>query len=253
VDPSAGHKTGFFLDQRDHRALVASLARGRRVLDGMTYTGGFAVAAAKAGAADVVGVDLDEQALEVARGNAKRNGVGNARFVHADVFDVLRTHAAGPASERPDLVVVDPPKWAKDRAGLRAALAKHADLHRLAVQAVADGGLVLMCSCSGLVALDDFLGTIRAAALDLRTELSFLHVGGAAPDHPVAASFPEGRYLVAALVSVGPRGQGPGRSERPGAEAGEEPEDAERAFSAPPRGRRDARSASSSPPRRRAE
>jgi 23S rRNA (cytosine1962-C5)-methyltransferase len=218
VDPAAGHKTGFFLDQRDHRALVATLARGRRVFDGMTYTGGFALAAAKGGAASVTAVDLDEDAIETARGNASRNGADVVRFVHADTFDALRALAAGPVEERPDLLIVDPPKWARDRAGLRTALAKHADLHRLALSAVADGGMVLACSCSGLVSQDDFLGTLRAAALDHRTELRFLHVGGAAPDHPVAASFPEGRYLVVALAALGPRGEGPGRSERPGFE-----------------------------------
>lgn len=224
VDLGGGHKTGFFLDQRDHRDLVARLARGRRVFDGMTYTGGFALAAATRGApASVVAVDLDEKALAVGRESAGRNGV-EVDFRHGDVFDALRAYVAGPADARPDLLVVDPAKWAKDRAGLRAAMGKYADLNRLALSAVAEGGLVLTCSCSGLVSTDEFVGMLRGVALDLRRELRFLHVGGAAPDHPVSSSFPEGRYLKCVLVAPGPAGEGPGRSERPGRERDDEPE-----------------------------
>jgi 23S rRNA (cytosine1962-C5)-methyltransferase len=215
VDPAGGHKTGFFLDQRDQRALLARVAKGRRVFDGTTYTGGFAIACAVGGAAEVAGLDLDEEAIAVARENARRNGV-SVRFEHGDVFDALRALAARPAGDRPDVLIVDPPKWAKDRAGLRAAMWKYADLNRLAVSAVAEGGLVLTCSCSGLVSEEDFLGMLRGVALDLRTDVRFLHVGGAAPDHPFAASFPEGRYLKAVLLAPGRPGEGPGRSEKPG-------------------------------------
>ena len=213
VDLAGGHKTGFFLDQRDQRDLIARIAKDRRVLDCMTYTGGFAVAAAhRGGAATVTAVDLDENALEVAKQTAARNGC-RVDLRHADVFDVLRGLSVAPEADRPDLLIVDPAKWAKDRQGLGAAMAKYADLNRLAFTAVAQGGLVLTCSCSGLVSSDDFVGMLRGVALDLRTELRFLSVAGAAPDHPVSSSFPEGRYLKAVLASPGPRGQGPGRSE----------------------------------------
>ena len=215
VDVAGGHKTGFFLDQRENRELIATLARGRRVFDGFTYTGGFALAAARGGAASVVGMDLDEDALVAANGNAKRNGAKGVTFRHGDVFDALRALATGPAAERPDLLIVDPAKWAKDRAGLRAAMAKYADLNRLALTAVAEGGMVLTCSCSGLVSVADFVGMLRGVALDLKTEVRFLSVTGAAPDHPFSSSFPEGRYLKAVLCSPGPAGRGPGRSERP--------------------------------------
>jgi 23S rRNA (cytosine1962-C5)-methyltransferase len=215
VDLEGGHKTGFFLDQRDHRELIARISKGRRVFDGMTYTGGFAMAAAtRGGAASVVGVDLDETAIAVGQESAKRNGC-KIDFQHADVFDVLRTLSTGPAADRPDLLIVDPAKWAKERTALGAAMAKYADLNRLALSAVADGGLVLTCSCSGLVSSDDFVGMLRGIALDLRTDLRFLHVGGAAPDHPVSASFPEGRYLKCVLIAPGKKGEGPGRSDRP--------------------------------------
>jgi 23S rRNA (cytosine1962-C5)-methyltransferase len=218
VDLAGGHKTGFFLDQRENRALIARLAKGRRVFDGMTYTGGFALAAAKGGAASVVAVDLDEEALEVAHENAKRNDARQVTFRHGDVFDALRALESGPPDARPEVLIVDPAKWAKDRAGLRAALAKYRDLNRLAISAVADGGVVLTCSCSGLVSEDDFLGVLKATALDLRRDLRFVYVGGAAPDHPVSSSFPEGRYLKAVLVAPGPRDDGPGRSKDPAEE-----------------------------------
>ncbi len=215
VDLSGGHKTGFFLDQRENRDLVARLARGRSVFDGMTYTGGFALAAARGGASAVVGMDLDEDALAVAGRNAARNGATAVRFEHGDVFDALRALAGGPEEARPDLLVVDPAKWARDRQGLRAALSKYADLNRLAVQSVKSSGFVLTCSCSGLVSEEDFLGMLRGVALDLATELRVLSVSGAAADHPVSSSFPEGRYLKAVLLSPGPKGGGPGRSEKP--------------------------------------
>ena len=99
-------------------------------------------------------------------------------------------------------------------------MSKYGDLNRLAIAAVAEGGLLLTCSCSGLVSEDAFLGILKAAALDARADLRFLHVGGAAADHPVSSSFPEGRYLKAVLLSPGRPGDGPGRSEKPGSRAG---------------------------------
>jgi 23S rRNA (cytosine1962-C5)-methyltransferase len=217
VDPAGGHKTGFFLDQRENRARVAALARGRTVFDGMTYTGGFALAAAKGGAAEVRGMDLDEEAVERATANAALNGyapgAGPVRFEHGDVFDALRAYVAGPVEQRPELLVVDPAKWARDRAGLGAALAKYRDLNRLALEAVRPGGVVVTCSCSGLVSEETFLAVLREAALDVRREVRVLHVAGAAADHPVAGAFPEGRYLKAVFLLVGGPGSGPGRSE----------------------------------------
>ena len=211
VDPCGGHKTGFFLDQRENRRLVAHLAHGRTVFDGMTYTGGFALSAARGGAASVRGMDLDEEALAAAAENARRNRL-KVRFDHGDVFDALRAYADGPEGDRPDLLVVDPAKWAKDRAGLGAAFAKYADLNRLALRAVRPGGIVATHSCSGLVSEPEFVDVIRQAALDVGREVRFLHVGGAAPDHPVSSAFPEGRYLKSVFLAVGPDGSGPQRS-----------------------------------------
>jgi 23S rRNA (cytosine1962-C5)-methyltransferase len=242
VDPSGGHKTGFFLDQRDNRRVLARIAKGRRVLDGCCYTGGFALAAARGGAASVRGIDLDEEAVARAGRNARENGLDVA-FAHQDLFDALRALAAAPAPERPEVLVLDPPKWARDRAGLGSALARYRDLNRLALRAVADEGVVMTHSCSGLVSEGEFLDLLRGAALDARREVRFLRIAGAAPDHPVGSTFPEGRYLKSVLMRVGPPRSGPGIG-APG-----EPRGAEGEFIPPRRGPRGGRSASSSPPR----
>lgn len=213
---TGGHKTGFFLDQRDHRRRVAELARGRVVFDGMTYTGGFALAAAAGGAARVRGVDLDEEAVAQARANARRNAAGGVvTFEHGDVFPALRELARRPEGERPDLLVLDPAKWARDRRGLGAALARYADLNRLGMEALRPGGLLFTHSCSGLVGEEAFLRVLREAALDTRRAARVLYLGGAAPDHPVATGFPEGRYLKSVLLQVDGPGSGPGRGDAP--------------------------------------
>jgi 23S rRNA (cytosine1962-C5)-methyltransferase len=209
VDPAGGHKTGFFLDQRDNRAFLAGLARGRDVFDGMTYTGGFALAAARGGAASVTAMDLDEEALAAGRANAKRNDLA-VDFRHGDVFDKLRAYAEQPEGERPDLLIVDPAKWAKDRSGLTAAMHRYADLNRLALRAVRPGGILVTNSCSGLVSEEQFLTLLRGVAMDTRRDARFVRIAGAGGDHPVAATFPEGRYLKSVFMTVGPRGSGPG-------------------------------------------
>ena len=203
VDLAGGHKTGFFLDQRDNRAWVASIARGRRLFDGMTYTGGFALQGAKQGAASVTGADLDEDAIAQARRNAKFNRL-DVRFEHRDVFDALRALAKAPADERPEVVVLDPPKWAKSRDGLGAAKVRYRDLNQLGIDAVAPGGIVVTHSCSGLLQEADFLDVLKNAAGAAQREVQVLRVAGAAPDHPVSLRVPEGRYLKSVALRVMP-------------------------------------------------
>jgi len=192
VDPAGGHKTGFFLDQRDHRRRTAERARGRRVLDLFCYTGGFSLAAAAGGAKAVLGVDLDEEAVAGAVANAERNGSPRqVSFKHADAFDALRDAAAGAH----DLVVLDPPKLAASREEVPAALRAYEDMNRLAFQKVAPGGLVLSCSCAGLVPEDEFLAALARAARASGRDPRVIEVGGAGPDHPFALLHPRGRYL----------------------------------------------------------
>lgn len=200
VAPGSKHKTGFFVDQRDNRRRFAGFCGGKRVLDLCCNTGGFSVyAKARGGAAEVVGVDLDEQALELAKGNANLN-TARVRFVQADIFQWLREVI--PNGEKFDAVVLDPAKLTRDREGVELALKKYCDMNRLAIQVVAPGGVFLTCSCTGLVSEADFLESVRRAAWQAGRQLQVFEVGGAGPDHPFLLSVPEGRYLKAVFCRV---------------------------------------------------
>ena len=204
IDLRRGHKTGFFLDQRDNRARMAELCRGEDLFDGFCYTGGFAVHAALAGAASVLAVDLDEDAVEVALRNKQLNALGaSVSFRHGNVFDVLR--GLRQSGRRFSRMVLDPPKLAHARGETGRALAAYKDMNRLGMQCLQPGGVLLSCSCTGLVQEGEFLEALRYAASEARAELQVMHVAGAAPDHPWTARFPEGRYLKAVFSRVVPR------------------------------------------------
>jgi 23S rRNA (cytosine1962-C5)-methyltransferase len=199
------HKTGFFLDQRDNRKALAAFCPGRSVLDLCCNTGGFAVYAKALGkAAEVTGVDLDEQALELARQNAHLNGV-QIRFVQADLFCWLRdvTGAAG-GRRQFDIVVLDPSKQTRDRESVDFAMKRYLDMNRLALQAVAPGGMFLTCSCTGLVSEEMFLETLRRAAWQAGRSVQVIRISGAGPDHPFLLHAQEGRYLKAVFCRVMP-------------------------------------------------
>jgi 23S rRNA (cytosine1962-C5)-methyltransferase len=201
VDFAEGHKTGFFADQRDNRALWGRLVAGRSVLDAHSYTGGFALHAAKGGAREVVGVDLDEDAIAVAKKNANLNQLqSKVRFVHADVFPYLRDAQRGGRTF--DAISLDPPKLARDKSEVPDALRIYQDLNKVALETLAPGGLFLTCSCSGAVSEEVFLSAVRYAATRARRELSIFRVAGAAPDHPWGLHAPEGRYLKAVFARV---------------------------------------------------
>jgi 23S rRNA (cytosine1962-C5)-methyltransferase len=186
VDFARGHKTGFFCDQRENRKAVSELGRGRDVLDLCCYTGGFAVAAAKAGARRVIGVDMDEEALETARQNSKLNRV-MVDFYHQDVFNYLKQ-----TREKFDVVVLDPPKMTSDREELPKARRSYYDMNRLAARVVRPGGVLVSCSCTGLVSEMEFVQIVQQAS---ERELRTFRITGAGPDHPVSSLYPEGRYL----------------------------------------------------------
>ncbi|HEV3258064.1 MAG TPA: class I SAM-dependent rRNA methyltransferase [Gemmataceae bacterium] len=201
VAPGSKHKTGFFLDQRDNRKTLAGFCAGRRVLDLCCNTGGFAVyAKALGGAEEVVGVDLDEEAIGLAKQNANLNQA-RVRCVQADLFPWLRDVLA--AGQRFDVVVLDPSKQTRDREALGFALKRYLDMNRLALQAVAPGGILLTCSCTGLVSEEDFLQTLRRAAWQAGRTVQVLRIAGAAADHPFLVHVPEGRYLKAVFCRVG--------------------------------------------------
>jgi 23S rRNA (cytosine1962-C5)-methyltransferase len=196
-----GQKTGFFADQRDNRDLVGRLSRDRSVLDLHTYTGGFGLYAAANGAQEVMGIDSSGPALALAVENAMLNNGRQVRFERADAREVLnRFHETG---RRFDIVVSDPPRFAQDKSGLDRALRGYRDLHLRALRVVRPGGLIAVSCCSGVVPRVDFERTLFEAAHDLNRSLQLLHRGGQAPDHPVLATCPEGRYLKFLLACVG--------------------------------------------------
>jgi 23S rRNA (cytosine1962-C5)-methyltransferase len=191
VDFTAGHKTGFFCDQRENRRRFGALAAGRSVLDLCCYTGGFSISAALGGSPDVTGVDLDEKAVAMAKRNANLNSA-KVRFTHADAFTWARTMIENGRTW--DLVAVDPPKFihgSDDPTGQ----GKYADLNKLALQLVAPGGLFVTCSCSGMLGAGDFERIVTTSAHRLHKRLQITDRTGAGPDHPTLSNYPESRYL----------------------------------------------------------
>jgi 23S rRNA (cytosine1962-C5)-methyltransferase len=200
VAPGSKHKTGFFLDQRENRKTLAGFCQGKRVLDLCCNTGGFAVYAKTLGQADeVVGVDLDEQVIALAKQNANLNQA-RVRFVQADLFAWLREVA--PAGQRFDVVVLDPSKQTRDREEVGFALKRYFDMNKLALQAVAPGGIFLTCSCTGLISEEEFLECLRRAAWQASRTVQVLRIAGAAADHPFLIHVPESRYLKALFCRV---------------------------------------------------
>ncbi|TWT19378.1 class I SAM-dependent rRNA methyltransferase [Luteimonas marina] len=199
ADPAGAHKTGFFADQRDNREWLSHRCAGKRVLDLCCNTGGFGVYAAARGAGEVVGIDIDEAVLEIARGNAKLNNV-RPRFVQADLFPWLRDAANN--GERFDVVILDPAKMTRDRDQVINALKKYLDMNKLALGVVKPGGLLATFSCTGLVSEEQFLDMLRRAAFYAGRSVQVLKVAGAGADHPFLANVQESRYLKAVFCRV---------------------------------------------------
>jgi 23S rRNA (cytosine1962-C5)-methyltransferase len=200
VNLKEGQKTGFYMDQRNNRQAVARLAHGRRVLDGFCYTGGFALHAAKAGAEEVLGIDASEPALALARENARLNGLERVEFIAADVFDELARLAA--TGRMFDMVILDPPKFARARHAVPEALQGYRRLQTLALRLLAPDGILVMCCCSGLVTQDMLEETLAQVSAKAGREIQILERRGQAPDHPVAVSCPESNYLKCLICRV---------------------------------------------------
>ncbi len=195
VDFDAGHKTGFFCDQRDNRRRLAAFTKGARVLDLCCYTAGFSLNAKVAGeAAEVTAVDLDEAAIAMAKRNVNLNQE-RVKFVHADAFAYARQMQQN--GESWDVVVLDPPKlvMTRDPAGAAEGRRKYEDLNQLAVSLVKPGGVFVTCSCSGLVSGENFEQLVIRAAHRQQRRLQFLDVTGAGADHPVYSNCLDSRYL----------------------------------------------------------
>jgi 23S rRNA (cytosine1962-C5)-methyltransferase len=195
VQPYTGQKTGTFLDQRDNRALVRSLAKGRRTLNLFSYTGGFSVAAALGGATEVLSVDQDADAIALADENFVLNGLEpkKHRGLVEDVFSTLSELKT--KNEQYDLVVLDPPAFAKSQRTVAAALDGYASLNRTAMALLPVGGLLCTASCSARVSAEEFFTAVKEAAFKAKVDLQLVHQRFQPPDHPTLTQFPQGRYL----------------------------------------------------------
>jgi 23S rRNA (cytosine1962-C5)-methyltransferase len=194
VSVLGGHKTGHYLDQRENRAHAARFAAGARVLDAFSYDGLFGIRAALAGAKSVLCIDQSQDALERLERNAAANGVGPlVRGERANAMHDLRARAE--AGERYELVIVDPPAFAKSRREIEGALRGYRELNRRALSLLAPGGVLVTCSCSYNIDRATFLACLAQASLDAGREARIFHTSGAGPDHPVLATLPESEYL----------------------------------------------------------
>ena len=201
VDVERGQKTGFYLDQRDNRAILRRHAAGRRVLNAFCYSGGFTLAALAGGAKSVLSIDSSAEALAMARANLALNPGLDAKRVEwreADVFGELRNLRN--RGEQYDLIVLDPPKFAPTAAHAQRAARAYKDINLLALKLLASGGLLATYSCSGGIDAALFQKIVAGAALDAKADAAIVARMGASADHPVALNFPEGEYLKGLLV-----------------------------------------------------
>jgi 23S rRNA (cytosine1962-C5)-methyltransferase len=201
VDIARGQKTGWFCDQRENRLAAGALARGGHVLDAFCHTGAFGIHAALAGAASVTALDESADAIAAARANAERNGVA-ARFEFraADAFDDLRRiHAAG---RRYDLVILDPPAFARTKDAVPRAVAGYKEINLRAMKLLSPEGLLVSCSCSWHVDEGMFWPTVLDASQDAGRELRLIEFRSQARDHPMLAAMPETRYLKCLILQV---------------------------------------------------
>jgi 23S rRNA (cytosine1962-C5)-methyltransferase len=202
VDVAEGQKTGYYLDQRDNRALTGALAQDKDVLNCFCYTGGFSLYALRGGAASVLSIDASEGALDLAKHNVELNGLdaAKAEWQCADVFEALRK--LRDQNRKFDLIVLDPPKFAPTAAFAEKASRAYKDINLLGFKLLRPGGLLFTYSCSGGISDDLFQKIIAGAALDAGVDAQIVKKLHAAPDHPVLLSFPEGAYLKGLVLRV---------------------------------------------------
>lgn len=202
IDVETGQKTGFFIDQRENRRLVGAYAKGRRVLNAFSYTGGFSLHALQGGAEQVVSVDISAPAIELANRNAAINHLSQAhQGVTADVFDYLKTMSFGAF----DLIVLDPPAFAKSRNTSHNALQGYKRINHMALNKLAPGGLLFTFSCSQHISAEMFEGAVRSAAIEAGQEAVIIHRLTQPSDHPVNVFHPEGEYLKGLVLQTGGR------------------------------------------------
>jgi len=202
VDVRHGHKTGFYLDQKENRQLLSHFVRGASVLNCFCYTGGFGIAAMRGGAASLVNVDSSAAALQLAARNAELNGLAEVpiEYLEADVFKLLRTFRD--AAKSFDCIVLDPPKFAESRQQLTRSARGYKDINLLAFKLLKPGGRLFTFSCSGLLDAPLFQKIVADAALDAGCRAQIIRRMDQAADHPTDLCFPEGSYLKGLLCQV---------------------------------------------------
>ena len=200
VDVAHGQKTGFFLDQKENRAALRPLVPGKEVLDCFTHTGSFALHAASFGASHVTGVDVSEDACAVARRNAELNGLTNVEFVAENAFDLLRRYYD--EKRRFDVIILDPPAFAKTRGAVEGALRGYKEINLRAMKMLPEGGFLVTCSCSQHVSRQAFEDMLLSAARDAHRLVRVVEARTQGRDHPVLLAAPETQYLKFFVLQV---------------------------------------------------
>lgn len=201
VDVAGGQKTGYFLDQRENRVAIRPLVQGARVLDAFSHTGGFALNACAGGARSVVALDISEDALAGVRENAERNGYADIVSTRAgNAFDVLREMQA--SQEQFDVIVLDPPAFAKNKGALEGAARGYKEINLRALKLLPPGGFLVTCSCSYHMNPELFKAVVEDAAHDARRRLRLLASRAQASDHPILIGYPESHYLKCLMYEV---------------------------------------------------
>lgn len=202
VDIAKGHKTGFYLDQRDSRVTAGRYAKNKSVLNCFSYTGTFALHCAANDAKEVINVDVSQPALDLAKENIALNNLQdkNVSFVKADVFKLLRQYRE--EKRQFDMIILDPPKFVESKAQLTGACRGYKDINMLAMQLLKPNGILLTFSCSGLMEASLFQKVVADAALDARREVHFVERLQQAGDHPISSNYPEGYYLKGLVCQV---------------------------------------------------
>ncbi|ATD06025.1 methyltransferase domain-containing protein [Pseudoalteromonas piscicida] len=202
VDIIGGHKTGFYLDQRDSRAALERFVKDKEVLNCFCYTGTFGLYALRGGCSKVINVDVSQPALDTAKRNVEHNelDLSKAEFVKQDVFKLLRQYRD--EGRQFDTIVMDPPKFAESKAQLNGACRGYKDINMIAMQILKPGGTLLTFSCSGLMEQNLFQKVVADAALDAGKELLIMERLNQAADHPIAGNYPEGFYLKGLICKV---------------------------------------------------
>jgi 23S rRNA (cytosine1962-C5)-methyltransferase len=201
VDMAEGQKTGYFLDQRENRLALEQLSSGARVLDCFCHTGTFSINAARFGATEVLGLDISQSALEIARENAARNGYGEiCTFREGNSFDELR--AMDKAGERYDLVILDPPAFTKSKNALAGAIRGYKEINLRGLKLLEKGGFLLTCSCSYHMSEELFMEVLQSSARDAGKDVRIVEVRRQAKDHPMLLASQETHYLKCVILQV---------------------------------------------------